>query len=107
MLTLKHISHHTAQLEFVWVRWDLHDPAPAQALVRACYDEAPTTHSERRAGPEQAALREENLQEGKKMKRYVSSVLADMHGEHFEGLARRAWACRQRLQEAVARKDSA
>jgi hypothetical protein len=81
----------------VWVRWDLQDPLPAQATVRACYDEPAQLHAARRAGTEQAALREENLKEGKGMKRYVSSVLADVGGERLAGLVRRAWACRCRL----------
>lgn len=82
------------------MRWDLQDQAPAQGTVRACYDEAGEAHVERRAGPEQAALREENLQEGKKMKRYVSSVLAGVQGEQLQSLVGRAWACRQRLRSA-------
>lgn len=89
-----------AQPEFVWLRWDLQDLPRAQTTLRACYEEGPGAHAERRAGPEQAALREENLQEGKRMKRYVSTVLAEVKGERLQGLVQRAWACRQRLREA-------
>ena len=88
---------YRAQPEFVWLRWDLQDLAPTLGCVHDAMAEDEAAHLARRPGTEQAALREENLQEGKRMKLYSSKVLAGLTGERLAALAQRASACRAQI----------
>lgn len=96
---------YRAQPEFIWLRWNLLDLAPALASLHASFKEDEMSHFERRRGGAQEALRKENMMEGKRMKAYTSKILEGLTGDKLETLVRRATDCRAQVLAAAAAAD--
>jgi hypothetical protein len=88
-----------AQAEFIWLRWNLQDLGPVLDAVRASVAEDEVSHLARQEGEGQKALREENIMEGKRMRKYVSRVRAELTEDRLADLVRRAQECRRQVHE--------